>query len=72
MDEQEKQDAFVETVGVSKADRLDYLWRDSYKNGTEYDRVFNTGRYQTKEQVFVIKAKREGFTVKEISLFLSL
>ena len=71
--EAEKHAAFEEAVGgVSKAEQMQRLWNNSYPVGTKYDYSMKTGVYRSKEQVFWIKAKREGFTDKQIKMFLSL
>jgi len=71
--EAEKNAAFEDAVGgAKKAMRLQYLWNESYPCGTKYDKTFKTGFYRSKEQIFVIKAKREGFTDKQIKMFMRL
>jgi len=73
MTEQERTDDFVRLVGgVRKADRLQWIWNTSYPYGTEYDRVFKTGFYKTKEDVFRSRARKEGFSEGQINAFLSL
>lgn len=73
MDVTNRQAAFVRLVGgQERADRLQWIWNNSYPSGTEYDRIFWPGRYRTKEQVFRLKARREGFKDNEISSFLEL
>ncbi|RLI63942.1 MAG: hypothetical protein DRO67_04875 [Candidatus Asgardarchaeum californiense] len=73
VDEQVSQDIFEEECGsVKKAMRLQYLWNNSYPMGTQYDKTFKTGRYRSKGEVFVKKAMAEGYTEKQIDMFLSL
>jgi len=73
VDETERQAAFVGLVGRhARAERLQRIWNNSYPSGTAYDRIFSPGRYRTKEQVFRLKARREGFKDNEISSFLEL
>ena len=73
MDETERQAAFVRRIGgQERADRLQRIWDSSYPCGTEYDLIFWPGRYKTKEKVFRLKARREGFKDNEISSFLEL
>jgi len=73
MTEQEKTDAFVCLVGgVQRADRLMWIWNNSYSQGTEYDRLFYPRRHKTREEVFKLRAKKERFSEDEISAFLVL
>ena len=73
MDETERQAAFVRLVGgQERAGMLQRIWNNSYPSGTDYDRIFWPKRYRTKEQVFRLKARREGFKDNEISSFLEL
>jgi len=73
VDEQKEMDAFIKAVGgTTKADRLQNIWRNSYPHGTEYDRVFKTGFYMSKQEAFTRAALREGFTKKQIHMFLSM
>jgi len=52
MTEQEKTDAFVCLVGgYRRADRLMWIWNNSYPSGTEYDRLFYPKRFKTREDV---------------------
>jgi hypothetical protein len=68
----DKQDKVVELVGRNKMDELQKIWNRSYPRfcsipyGEEYP------KNHTKEEVFKEDAKRNGFTNKEIDLFLSL
>lgn len=67
-DERATQEAFVEYVGgTRKADRLMYLWNDSYPCSTH-----DIFKPLTKEEVFRSKAIREGYTHEQISAFLIL
>jgi hypothetical protein len=70
MTDWDKQEEFVEFLGVEKADWMQRLWDNTYKCGTAYD--FLCGRGRTKKEVFVRKAKEHGFSAKEIGMFLSL
>ena len=73
IDEQKSQALFEDAVGgVKKAEQMMRLWNDSYPCGTKYDKTFKTGFYRSKEQIFNIKAKRDGFTQKQINMFLAL
>jgi hypothetical protein len=54
--------------GANKAQRLMSLYNNSYPNGTALDRLY--GRAKTKEQVFEVKAKGEGFSAEHVSAFL--
>lgn len=73
MDETERQAAFVRLVGRhARAERLQRIWNNSYPSGTAYDRIFWPECYKSKEEVFRIKARREGFKDNEISSFLEL
>ena len=72
-DEQAENDKFVDMVGgTAKADRMMQIMNNSYPVGTQYDKLMKNGQHKTKEQVFAIKAKRAGFTNKQIQAFLSL
>ena len=71
--EQQKTDEFENLCGsIAKAQRLQYLWNNSYPCGTLYDMNFNTGRYHSRTEVFRAKAEAEGFTYEQITMFLSL
>jgi hypothetical protein len=70
-DEQAETDAFERLCGgVKRAQRMLYLWNDSYPAGSEYDRMM--GRGASKAEVFKAKAKREGFTDEQIAAFMHL
>jgi len=72
-DEQAMQEHFEYLVGgVAKAERLMWLWNNSYPNGSKYDQTFKTGHYHSKENVFEYKAKAEGFTQEQINCFHAL
>jgi len=67
-DEQEEQDRFIRIIGgISKADRLQHIWNNSYPHSTS-----NIFRPITKEQDFMDKAKNEGFSKRQIEAFLKL
>jgi hypothetical protein len=71
MDEQERTDAFVALAGGrANADRIDRVWKESWPHGTALDRLYGTAL--SKEEVFRLKAKREGFSAKVIDAFLAL
>jgi len=73
LDETERQEVFVRLVGGrERADRLQWIRDNSYPCGTECNRISGTRRYKTKEEVFRLRAKREGFKDNEISSFLEL
>jgi len=70
-DEQVMQENFEELCGgYKRAERLMYLWNNSYKTGTKYDFLMGGGR--SKIEVFEKKAKEDGFTKKQIECFYSL
>jgi len=70
-DEQAMTDKFEELCGgVKKAQRLLYLWQNSYPVGDKLDMLY--GRGLTKAQVFERAAKREGFTDEQIDYFYNL
>ena len=72
-DEEKKQVEFVTAVGgYTRADRLLYISNNSYPHGTKYDKLFRKSSYMSKQDVFRSKAKREGFTDKQINMFLNL
>jgi len=72
-DEKAMQEQFEELCGgVKRAERLMWIWNNSYQIGTKYDQVFKTGFHHTKRQVFDLKAKKEGFTDEQIQCFLEL
>jgi hypothetical protein len=68
--EAERTEEFEDMLGVTRAQRLNYIWNVSYSNQTAYDKLFGYGK--TKEQVFKESAEREGFSKKEIEAFLEL
>jgi hypothetical protein len=72
VDEAKQHDAFVDEVGFANAERLMQLYSMSYPVGTEYDKLMRTGFYKTKEQVFTNRARSQGFTQRQIALFLEL
>ena len=63
-------DQFIAKHGCQNGDRLQSVWNNSFPNGTEYDKLF--GRYQTKEQNFINRAKSCHFTETEINDFLGI
>ena len=67
-DEQVEQDKFVRLIGgMKKADRMQYLWGNSYPHSTS-----NIFKPITKEEDFRRQAKQEGFTDKQVDAFLKL
>jgi hypothetical protein len=73
VDEQISTDMFEEAVGGAKrAEHLQYIWNNSFPVGTEYDRKMRERYYHSKEDMFRLKAKREGYTDEQIEMFLSL
>jgi hypothetical protein len=72
VDEATQHDTFVHKVGFANAERLMQLYLMSHPVGTEYDKLMRTGFYKTKEQVFTNQARSQGFTQRQISLFLEL
>lgn len=70
-DEAAMQEHFEHLVGgVAKAERLLWLWKNSFKSGTKYD--FLMGRGKIREEVFEAKAKAEGFTQNQIECFYEM
>ena len=68
-DEQDLQNQFVDLVGGSaRADRLDYIWKNSYPGITSSW----IKPAPTKTEMFIRAAKRNGFTDREIQAFLEL
>lgn len=68
IDEETLQEEFISAVGgVKKADRLQYIWNISFPHGTS-----NMFRPITKEDDFRTRAKYEGYTDKQVDLFLRL
>lgn len=63
--EQEKQDFFLKTLGRERAEELQYISDNSFPRSTWRGK-------KTKTEVFVAAAKKEGFSMKEINLFLKL
>jgi hypothetical protein len=63
--EQERQDKFLKLVGTLRAKRIQDIWNNSYPRGCGMSKI-------EKEQVFKENAKAEGFTEKEIKVFLRL
>jgi len=72
IDEQARQENFLDVVGRKKAEKLQGIWNNTYPQycsipyGEEYP------RQHTKEEVFKYKAQKEGFKDSEINLFLNL
>lgn len=69
MDEQELQDQFFHLCGGRRrADRIDYLYHNSYPHG------FNSldPNYESKEDAFRRVAKYEGFSKSQIEMYLKL
>ena len=67
-DEMQMQEVFENLVGgVSRAERLSYIWDNSYSYGTELDFLY--GRGKTKEQVFedATRILREAFNLDKKS-----
>lgn len=72
MTERERQDEFVNIVGgVQKAEQMSRISQNSYPCSTW---IAERGGHckLSGEEVFRIKAKREGFTDKQINCFLKL
>jgi hypothetical protein len=66
MDEQKANDRFVRMVGGrARAERLQHIWDTSWPHGCGLTK-------QPKEVEFKRRAKEEGFTDKQIEVFLSL
>jgi hypothetical protein len=62
---QDKQDRFVRILGKSRAEKLQSLWDNTYPEGCGLT-------FKPKEEVFIRKAKEEGFTSRELKLFFKL
>ncbi len=70
-DERAMQEKFEDLCGgVKRAERLNWIWNNSYPVGTQYDFMMKRGK--TKRQVFEEKAKAEGFSDKQIQCFMEL
>lgn len=68
-DERATQDAFVEYVGgPGQADQLSRIYQNSYPHGANDMDPY----YKTKDQVFRIRALRDGFTDEDVDAFFSL
>lgn len=68
-DEMKTQDAFVDFVGgTRRAEHLSRICQNSYPTPFPEGHPY----FKTKQQVFRIAAKREGFTDAEVDAFLSL
>lgn len=72
VNEAEQTRTFVETVGFENAERLMMLYGRSFPTGTEYDKLFRNGQYRTKDQNFARLAMSEGFTRRDVNLFLEM
>jgi len=66
-EEQEKQDIFQDKLGAERADRLQYLWNNSYES-----KPFMLSKGKSREEVFTEKAKSAGFKKSEIKMFQQL
>ena len=69
--EQERQDEFVSIVGgTRRADKLSKISQTSYPTSSW---SYQLGYHQmSRKDVFIARAKREGFSDKEINCFLAL
>ena len=71
--EQEKIGEFEEAVGgVKRAEHLQRIWNNSSPVGNDTPYDIKMGTFHSREKVFTIKAKREGYTEKQINMFLAL
>ena len=67
----EKQNEFIKAVGGKKnADRLNQVWENSYPRFCSLEGEYPA--HHTGKEIFMSRAKREGFTDKMIMLFLML
>lgn len=66
-DEQAETTALENRLGVDRCQQLLRLCQSSYPIGTAHDRL--GGRGQTKDQVFLRKARRDGFTEEELQAY---
>jgi hypothetical protein len=67
-DEPVEQEKFIRIVGgTQKAERLQRIWDSSFPRYSG-----NMFKPLTKEDVFAIESKKEGFTDKQIKAFLEL
>ena len=70
-DERKMTEYFENLVGgVSRAERLQRIWNNSYSFGTQSDMI--VGRGKTKREVFESKALADGFTYEQIECFYEL
>jgi hypothetical protein len=71
--EQERQDEFVDLMGGHRnAEKLYRIWQNSYPRFCSIPYGEALPRQHTKEEVFTASAKEQGFTKKQIEMFLSL
>ena len=71
MTEQERQDYFVRVVGGrQKAEKMHRLWQNTYPRYCSLNDGYP--KQHTKQEVFLVKAKEEGFTKKQIDAFLAV
>ena len=64
--EQDRNDYFADTLSWNRAVNLRKIWMNSYPSFDGYDRKVE------KKEIFRIKAKRDGYTDKEIDMFMTL
>ena len=70
--EQERQDNFISKYGRDKCERLNRIYNNSYPKfcsipyGEEYP------KNHTKEEVFKADSKKDGFSMRMVTEFLSL
>ena len=65
--EQEEQDEFLQELGETRSLQLQNIWNNSYPHSTS-----NIFKKITKEDDFRRQAKADGFTDKQIEMFLRL
>lgn len=63
-------DIFGQLLGVSRAEQLLHLYRETYDHRTEYDRLMGKGISKTEK--FRKRARRDGYSDDEIEAFLLL
>jgi len=72
LDERATHEAFEDYMGgATRAFRILWIYQNSYSTGNPISSGYYKN-YKSKEEVFKVKAAREGFDKNEIDAFLSL